>query len=746
MSAPLATAPAATAPRAAGGAPPAVDEGDPSGLFGLLWHEMAPTPGRFGNTLRIVVLVLLSISLSEVFRLPDAALAAYIVFFVSREEASSTILSATFGGLAVVVGVAAAIIVFMLSLAEPALRIPLVALFTFLAMFLSRASTLGPIVFGGGFILAYGLTLGDNVLQLSLAPTTVGNTTEAGLPELAFMPPEEALLHFLLWLALIVAIPIGLVILFNVLFGRDPAKVLRAGLLDRLAAAEGFCRGEVGSGARLAAFAREGTGSLMKLQHLAGLLHRSPQLPHASGLITELDRLGRVLLAWARLPEGVAPRLLLVPAAHACAAAAHALRCRDSSSPTEAAAISLREGAQMPGAMAVPLIQELSQCLQAITVALSDRDPASQAKAPKAPHRLLVPDTFTNPAYRRFAFKVTLAVMLCYLGENLVDWSGIHTCIITCFFVSLDTIGDTFHKATLRITGCLIGALLGLGTILVLMPLMTDLGQLLAVLAAVTLFAAWVATGSPRITYAGWQIAIAFYLVVLQGYGPTLDMETARDRIVGILIGNAVVYVIFTTIWPVRIAPLVRHGLATALDQLARLVGPSDGPPATERGPAVQGFAKAIGQARAMVVNDRLEELGAPLTDGRGRIDATLLAEVQGLMVPLSVILNMAADPVWPQVPDIPRTAVAAYHAAMAGWFRHCSAWVESGKGAAAVAASLPLPPRLTSVGSEPALTDAVAAHLTAREAWYRLLRQEIEAILTHVGVQALPLGTAEDV
>ena len=75
----------------------------------------------------------------------------------------------------------------------------------------------------------------------------------------------------------------------------------------------------------------------------------------------------------------------------------------------------------------------------------------------------------------------------------MTDWPGIHTCVITCFFVALGTVGETIHKATLRFIGCLIGAGLGLGAILLLMPLMTDLGDLLLLLAPVTLLAAWVA-------------------------------------------------------------------------------------------------------------------------------------------------------------------------------------------------------------------------------------------------------------
>src|SRR5262249_23197652 len=136
------------------------------------------------------------------------------------------------------------IAVFMLTLSEPALRIPLMAVTTFGAMFLSRATTLGPVFFAAGFIIAYGLTTGDEVLSLALQPATSGNAPQLELPEIVFISPEEALVPALLWLSLAVAVPVALLITANLLTGRDPARILRRGLADRLAAAARFCIGE----------------------------------------------------------------------------------------------------------------------------------------------------------------------------------------------------------------------------------------------------------------------------------------------------------------------------------------------------------------------------------------------------------------------------------------------------------------------------------------------------------------------
>src|SRR5215472_2486236 len=155
------------------GQPPDVDEGDAPGLLALLRRELRPTPGRFGDSVRIVAVVLAVVAVSETFRIPEIAVSAYIVLFLSGREAASTVRTALAAGIAVVLAIFVTIAVFMFSLSEPALRIPLMVVMTFGAMFLSRAATLGPVFFVAGFVIAYGLTLGDEVLGLALQPATV---------------------------------------------------------------------------------------------------------------------------------------------------------------------------------------------------------------------------------------------------------------------------------------------------------------------------------------------------------------------------------------------------------------------------------------------------------------------------------------------------------------------------------------------------------------------------------------------
>jgi multidrug resistance protein MdtO len=705
---------------------PAVDDGDAPGLAAFLARELRPTPGRFAGSVRILVVVLIVVGIGETFRLPDIALSAFIALFLSRREAVSTVLSAVISGIAAGAAIAATIAIFMLSLSEPALRIPLIAIATFFAAFFARTATLGPVFFAVGFITAYGLTFGDELLGLALQPATSGNAAQVTLPEIVFVSPEEALVQTLLWLAVAAGMPLAVLIAANLLTGRDPARILNGALAERLATAASFCAREKGAEHKLEAQAFEGVAGLHKLHNLAGFVSRRRRITVPSvALIDEIGQLALLLLAWLHL--GDETREALTPAAAFCRSAASAVGTGEAP-PVEAPSI-------VPSGAAQPLAEAISHTLHEIAGALAQPSPAAApTKArnmARSPRRFLAADAFSNPEHVRFALKLTMAVMICYFIENIVDWSSIGTCVPTCFVIALGTIGETLHKATLRIVGALIGAGLGLGAILLVMPLMTSLGDLFLLLAPVTLLAAWIACGSDRIAYAGMQIGLAFYLVVLHGTGPTIDMNTARDRVIGILLGNIVIFVVFTTIWPVRVANVVRTNVAKALGQLAALVSLGRGGEISEsaRSAANTAFGQAIRQARALLVNDPFETSEITRAAGRRPIDATIVAQIGRLFIPVSMILDLIASPAWRELPQSKRDATSAYFRALAGWLRQAASWVGDGKGAAEVAGGLPEPPALSGPNDP----------ITALATWRSVLDQDIRKILTEIGVQPAP-------
>jgi multidrug resistance protein MdtO len=197
--------------------------------------------------------------------------------------------------------------------------------------------------------------------------------------------------------------------------------------------------------------------------------------------------------------------------------------------------------------------------------------PGPPAHPPK-PKSFFVSDAFTNPAHVHFALKVTFAAMFCYTFYMAIDWSGIHTALITCTFIALESTGATLHKGALRIGGCVIGGALALFTIVFLMPHMDTIASLVVVVACASAIAGWVAAGSELISYGGLQIAFAFFYSVFQGYAPDTDLDNVRNRVVGILFGLIVTGVVFKYIWPERTIDRLRAALRGALRQLARLL------------------------------------------------------------------------------------------------------------------------------------------------------------------------------
>jgi hypothetical protein len=227
--------------------------------------------------------------------------------------------------------------------------------------------------------------------------------------------------------------------------------------------------------------------------------------------------------------------------------------------------------------------------------------------------------------------------------QSAVDWPGIRTCIVTCMIVGLTSEGATIQKATLRLSGALVGALLGFLSILRLVPGMESITSLVLLVAAGTVLAAWVDLGSARISYAGVQIAFAFYVCVIQGFEPSWHFDTIRDRLVGILLGNIVITVVFLSVWPVDATTALWRHLSAALRTTARAATVED---ETED---VAAVARSVATLRAQVdrdfgaVQQALEEAAfEAVVPAAG--DRAISVDVQRLMIDAqAVFLNQLA-------------------------------------------------------------------------------------------------------
>src|SRR5262249_39800929 len=92
-----------------------------------------------------------------------------------------------------------------LDAAEPALRVPLMALGTFVGMFASRTLAIGPAAFMAGYLIVFSQTLIDRV------------------------PTLEVLTRGVLWLWVVILLPVGVSVLGEIAFGEQPAARARTG-------------------------------------------------------------------------------------------------------------------------------------------------------------------------------------------------------------------------------------------------------------------------------------------------------------------------------------------------------------------------------------------------------------------------------------------------------------------------------------------------------------------------------------
>jgi multidrug resistance protein MdtO len=88
------------------------------------------------------------------------------------------------------------------------------------------------------------------------------------------------------------------------------------------------------------------------------------------------------------------------------------------------------------------------------------------------------------------------------------------------------------------------------------------------------------------------QIALAFFMGLLQTYSPATDLTVLRDRVVGILLGNVVMTLVFSVLWPESAITRLRSASADALRSIAALLkSPQDA--AANRQHTVEALARA---------------------------------------------------------------------------------------------------------------------------------------------------------
>jgi multidrug resistance protein MdtO len=528
---------------------------------------LAPFPGRAEMACRVALICALTVLVTSAYGTPEAAISAYVVFFLNQPDRVSSVVQSAAMLVLVTLVVALITVVAIFALDDPVWRVACIAGLSLALLFVTSASKLRPV----GAIVAM----------------IVGFT----LDELGSVPFGEAATRALLYSWVMVGIPIGVSICVNLALAPSPRRLAGRELAKHLRlAARGLAEPDAMRDA-LNACLRKGDAQMrswLTLSALDGSSARADVAPLRQAVSSTFTILVSADLA-ARESSSRLPASFAVPIIDTLESMARML---------EAGGYPVDIQLSLPAATALtPLARIVAEELQraitrfAVVDDVVDDKPHAESVPPAdKPGGFFLPDAFTNPEHVRYAVKTTAAAVFCYLLYSQLNWSGIHTCFITVYMVSLGTTAETVEKMTLRIAGCIAGALLGTAAIVFVMPAMTSVVGLMAIVFLGALVSAWIAFGSPRISYAGFQIALVFFMCVIQGAAPDFDLTVARDRTIGILIGNVVVYLIFTRVWPVSVAERVDTALNSLQRQWERLAMPANS--ATRRAQASSAMAQ----------------------------------------------------------------------------------------------------------------------------------------------------------
>jgi multidrug resistance protein MdtO len=586
----------------------------PKALLDFLRRELAPTPGRASATLRLTLAALVVTVPVLTHHIHSASIAIVVMFLVTQEDVAFTAFGTLLGIIGATIGLSLAVLSWEICIDTPWLRLGFLAAFLFGGLFLKRALTLGPLGSAIGLPAAVGMIVPDIV-----------------------PPYPEILVEFVLWIWLSLALGAVVNVLVQLLLSPgDPLVLLRRELDTRLAAVEHALRHPTGSAADPPVASLE-TLTVAGMTRMAALL-KSSMLVHRwardrretlSALITLSDRLvteARALELLGTTDGGVDDGARRARAADACRQLRAAFEEQRRPRPDEWTALAAdTDPARTPFAGVERTLDE---------IALAVPDPAAP---PAARPGLFLPDAFENPEYVRFAVKGTLAGLICYLCFVGFDYPQIYVSLITCFVVSLSTIGSSNQKGILRFGGAAVGGLMGLIALVYLLPNVESIGGFWLVLGAGTAVAAWGNFGSPRIAYGAYQTGLAFWKGVLQGFGNATSATILRDRVIGIFFGLAVFGLVEHLLWPMRAADALRARFAEMLRLLAGLARSGDGRTAAEIDRSRLLISRKVEEIQGLIESSKFEA-------GAGDLDALQKATGHAQIVFL-LLLSAARHP-----------------------------------------------------------------------------------------------------
>lgn len=516
-------------------------------------HELAPYPGRTEIVVRTVVAATLVMVVCETLRVRFAWQGAIYAFLVSRESPRATLQSATTIFLVTVVSSAYCLFSVSFVISLPWLHFLWVIGTLFLAFYAISVFTdyIAAVVFVN--MIATSVPLWDKYV-----------TAEFNV---------ERTIWFCFATLIAVAITAGVEVAFSLIKRGDDitADVARrlAVIQTLLASCAENRSADQTTDADLVQLGMVGTSRLRRI------LKRSACSPHYA------EQMGAIIALTGRLVDiAVNLRILRFPFADS-----DQRRLRELAENIAGIRSDLLAGrtpelrqpfAQGNAPAATPLLVEMERTVGLIPEAFAgSQSPSMYAAPPQSgdpPRAFLARDAFRNIEHIKFAIKGCLTAALCYFIYNAIDWPGISTAVTTCLLTALSTIGSSRQKQVLRVSGAVAGGfLVGMGSQVFILPHLDSIAGFTILFIVATALASWFATSSARLSYFGIQMALAFYLINLEEFAVRTSLAVARDRVVGILLGLIMMWLVFDQLWGAASAVLdMKRAFISAVRLLAQ--------------------------------------------------------------------------------------------------------------------------------------------------------------------------------
>jgi multidrug resistance protein MdtO len=552
-------------------------------LWDFLRHELAPYKGRAVVVARIVTASTLIIIICMTFRIPFGPIAAIYALLISRESLQTTAnLACIFIG-ACLFACAYLIVGAMLVLGSAMLRFLWVGATLFLVFFCLSA------------------------MRNYAAAVTFGLVTTSNIPLWESHTSVESKVENTLWNVGAVAIGIVITLLIEVAFARfRRIDELTEAISERLVCMEELLT-SYGNGQEVAAAIRTaslrlatvGTSRLRRMLHRSG--YEPPQKEHFGALLALVGRLVDLGANLINLSSGVPEN--------------HRKRIREVAQNIAEIRASLMNGTSLDPATPsvkshswpeVPLVAQIEETTSLIRgVFVGSLSATIFTYAPSEeprPSTLFVRGAITNSSHVKFALKGCLAAGLSYITFNALFWPGIASSVYTCVITAFTTIGASHQKQILRLAGALIGGIvLGMGAQVFILPFIDSITAFALLFTAITCAAAWVATSSTRLSFLGVQAALAFNLVTLQGFKFQTSLLLARDRVIGVVLGLAMMWLVFDALWSTRAAVEMKKAFVSVIRLLAQFA----------REPVSEDWRMAIDRSYTLreIINAKFDEV-----------------------------------------------------------------------------------------------------------------------------------------